>query len=124
VIEGARRPLTPTEISDAMHLTSGSMTSLLDTLERRGLIRRLAHDDDRRKVLIEVTPDGEEVLDQTLPTIQILARTLLEDLTEKEQETLLRLLRKVQAACVETEDVPPVPGRRQPPWREARADPM
>src|SRR5206468_9018460 len=40
VVEGAGEPLPPHVIAERLLITSGTMTSLLDTLERRGLVRR------------------------------------------------------------------------------------
>ena len=55
VVEGADGPLEPSIIAERLLVTTGSMTSLLDNLEKRGLIVRRRHPNDRRKVLIEIT---------------------------------------------------------------------
>jgi len=39
----------------------GAMTRMLDRLERRGLIRRVAHPNDRRTSNLELTPEGKAV---------------------------------------------------------------
>lgn len=49
-------PQTPKAIGQYLGLTSGSMTALIDRLEKRGLIRRSPHPDDRRAVLIQIEP--------------------------------------------------------------------
>ena len=54
VVEGAGEPLEPSIIAERLLITTGSVTSLLDNLEKRGLIRRLPHPDDRRKLLVEI----------------------------------------------------------------------
>src|SRR5262249_21305004 len=56
VVDGAGDPLEPSVIAERVLITTGSMTSLLDNLEKRGLIRRLPHPEDRRKLLVEITP--------------------------------------------------------------------
>lgn len=61
-IEGPRRP---SELIGPTHLTSGGLTNLVDRLCGVGLVRRRDADgDDRRAVLIELTPDGVEMLDR------------------------------------------------------------
>jgi len=45
-------PLTPGDLAARLNLTSGAVTSVLDRLERREMIRREAHPDDRRKVIV------------------------------------------------------------------------
>jgi DNA-binding MarR family transcriptional regulator len=51
----SRGPLTPSQLADAMSLTSGGMSIALDRLERAGLARRIRNPDDRRSVLVEAT---------------------------------------------------------------------
>ena len=43
VVEGAGQPLEPSVIAERVLITTASMTSVLDTLERRGLIQRMPH---------------------------------------------------------------------------------
>jgi DNA-binding MarR family transcriptional regulator len=45
-------PLTPGDLAVQLKLTSGAVTSVLDRLERREMIRREPHPDDRRKVIV------------------------------------------------------------------------
>jgi DNA-binding MarR family transcriptional regulator len=49
-------PLTPKALSLSLGLTSGSVTSLLDRLEKRGFIKRLSHPEDRRALLVQLEP--------------------------------------------------------------------
>jgi DNA-binding MarR family transcriptional regulator len=49
-------PLPPTRIAAALGLTSGSVTALVDRLERRGLIERSRDPADRRGVRVSATP--------------------------------------------------------------------
>jgi DNA-binding MarR family transcriptional regulator len=109
VIEGARQPLEPSVIAERVLITTGSMTSILDTLERRGLVRRMPHPDDRRKLLVDITPDAQVILDQLLPSLHARERDVISGaLTTREQHELLRLIAKVQQAAIEAREVPPV----------------
>ena len=69
IIEGAGQPLEPSVIAERLLITTGSMTSLLDTLQKRGLIRRLPHPGDRRKLLVDITPDAQAIVDEFLPSL-------------------------------------------------------
>ena len=119
IIEGAGRPLTPGEIGAAMHITSGSITSVVDTLECNGLVERLSHDDDRRKVLVTVTTAGVDLLDRLLPDIQALVRDLLGGLSEDEQRSLLGLLERARASANALTEDPVAAGERRNPRRAA-----
>jgi DNA-binding MarR family transcriptional regulator len=59
-ILGQRGPLTAGQLAQAMHLTSGAVTTLVDRLERRGYARRVRDSGDRRRVLVELTPETEQ----------------------------------------------------------------
>jgi DNA-binding MarR family transcriptional regulator len=76
-------------------LTSGSMTSRLDALEKEGLVRRLRDPEDRRSVLVELTKKGlqkhEEAMAIQGPKEALLAKAL----TDREKEQLNGLLRRV-----------------------------
>jgi DNA-binding MarR family transcriptional regulator len=58
-------PLTPGELAARLKLTSGAVTSVLDRLERREMIRREPHPEDRRKVIVRADEEklaaGENV---------------------------------------------------------------
>jgi DNA-binding MarR family transcriptional regulator len=99
VIEGAGEPLEPSVIAERLIITTGSMTSMLNTLERRGFVRRMPHPQDRRKLLIAITTKGAAITDDMLPSLHQRERTIICDaLTKIEQKQLRALLAKVQAS--------------------------
>lgn len=67
IVEGEGAPLPPSVIGERMLMTSGTMTSLLDTLARRGLVRRAPHPDDRRMQLVAITDAGRRHRDASAP---------------------------------------------------------
>lgn len=119
VIEGAERPLTPSEISERTFMLSGTTTGLLDALERNGWIRRVPNPDDRRSVFIEITDEGRAVIDHFLPGIRALENRALAELTAAELVTLRELLAKVLrgTAAVAAEAPVTLDGRRNRPQR-------
>ena len=48
-------PLSPTQLADALGMTTGGVTTVIDRLQRAGYARRTADPHDRRKVLVEPT---------------------------------------------------------------------
>ena len=108
VIEGAGEPLEPSVIADRLIITTGSMTSMLNTLERRGLVHRRPHPDDRRKLLVAITARGTAVIEEMVPSLHSRERTIIEDaLTKAEQRQLRTLLARVQASIERHADDPP-----------------
>ena len=107
VVEGAGEPLEPSVIAERVLITTASMTSVLDTLERRGLVRRMPHPDDRRKLLVDITPDAEAILDELLPSFHARERDVMSAaLSTSEQRELLRLIAKVQDAAGHARSAP------------------
>src|SRR6185369_8890557 len=56
-ILGTRGPMTAGQLAEAVRLTSGAVTGVLDRLEAAGLVRRIRDTKDRRKVIVEVTAE-------------------------------------------------------------------
>lgn len=109
VIDGASAPLTPSQVSERVLIPSATMTAMLDLLERRGWIHRIPNPDDRRSVLIEITPDGRATADQMLPGIRALERSVLSALTPDERACLLNLLGKILTRTADVAAEPPEP---------------
>jgi DNA-binding MarR family transcriptional regulator len=114
VLEGAGEPLEPTVIAQRLLITTASMTPLLDTLERRGLVRRLVHPDDRRKRLVEITSAARQIVDEFLPSFHARERVVVTSaLTGTEQRALLGLLAKLQRAAQDASALPAVRDARR-----------
>ena len=120
VIEGAGGPLPTGEVGARMHITSGTMTTVLDTLERNGYVRRLADPVDRRRVLVDVTPAAQSVLDRLLPDVQQMARTVMGVLDDKTLHALLDILTAVSASVDDVPEHLPTPAARRIPARLRR----
>ncbi len=100
VLEGADHPLTPNQIGQHLHLTSGTVTTVIDSLERRGLVERHPHPEDRRKVLVSITDAGRAVLDRYLPEAVAIQTAMLASLDDDELSTLNELLTRALASTV------------------------
>ncbi|MGH2967737.1 MAG: MarR family winged helix-turn-helix transcriptional regulator [Solirubrobacteraceae bacterium] len=93
---GAPYRLRPTELSNALMLTSSGTTKRLDRLEQAGLISRGPDPEDRRGTLITLTAAGRKVIDTLTDAHLENERRLLSALTGAEQRRLADLLRKLQ----------------------------
>jgi DNA-binding MarR family transcriptional regulator len=59
---GGRQPSTISHIAERLQIQHHSTVELADRLTGKGLIRRKRAGEDRRQVLLELTPKGEKVL--------------------------------------------------------------
>lgn len=83
---------SPKEIARYTGLTTGSTTSMLDRLEKVGYIRRMPNPNDRRGVLVEISPRWREVVDPMVVGIQAAHRQLLAKYSENELKTIADFL--------------------------------
>lgn len=83
------------EVSDALHVTCGNITSLVDGLEQRGYVVREPHPGDRRVVMAKLTQAGAEVFNELAPRYLARIDGIMSCLTASEQETLADLLDRV-----------------------------
>lgn len=98
VVAGASEPLSPYEIGERLLVTRGTVTGLLDTVEKQGLVRRVPHPDDRRRLAIEVTSEGRDLLDAVCGELFPAQAEMLAGMSAKEKDALVRLLGTVQAS--------------------------
>ena len=93
-IAGPPHRLSPTRLGKGLMLSSAGVTSRIDRLERRGLVRRLPDPDDRRGVIVELTDQGLEIVDAAVAALAISDRDLIERLGPEEVAQFEALLRK------------------------------
>lgn len=91
--QGAPYQLPPSELNQWCMLTSGAMTKRLDRLEGNGLLRRKADLEDRRGVLVTLTPAGVALVEQVLTAHLLNENRVLADLARNQRVELGSLLR-------------------------------
>jgi DNA-binding MarR family transcriptional regulator len=89
---------SPGELAEDLEISSGAMTSRLDRLEGQGYIRRLPDPNDRRAIVVELTPEGMEAWDRTAGIAGRREAFFASALTKAEQRELNTLLRKLMLA--------------------------
>ena len=63
---GAPYILTPTELFASLMVTSGTMTTRLQKVQKRGLIERIPNPDDARSMLVKLTGAGRELVEKVV----------------------------------------------------------
>ncbi len=90
-------PMTAGRLAMAARLTSGAITAVLDRLERDGLVRRVRDTTDRRRVMVETTP---EVMRRAAPVFGPLAEDGMAQMnryTDDELELIVEFLERSRA---------------------------
>ena len=93
--QGAPFELSASEIADAALLTSGAMTTRIDGLEQRGLVRRRPSKADRRSVLVRITARGRTLVDAAIESRLQDAVDALSNIPRQEQRQLADSLREL-----------------------------
>jgi DNA-binding MarR family transcriptional regulator len=90
--------MAATELAAANMLTSGAMTNRIDRLEEDKLVRRIKDHNDGRRVLVQLTNKGLNLVEQATEARFETAMCALESLSEPQRESLNSLLRLVLTA--------------------------
>ncbi|GGK72209.1 MarR family winged helix-turn-helix transcriptional regulator [Amphritea balenae] len=92
---GSPYELVPTQLFEALMISSGGMTNRLDRLEKAGSIARKPNPEDRRGTLVALTEEGLELINRIFPLHVENEAKALTTLSKKEQQTLQGLLEKL-----------------------------
>ncbi|MCP1143849.1 MarR family winged helix-turn-helix transcriptional regulator [Lysinibacillus endophyticus] len=88
-----RQPLQ--QIGNKILLASGSITYVIDKLEKRGYLNRVSCPSDRRVTFAEITEEGSKFMSTLFPEHEQNLHELLSVLTDEEKETAITLLKKL-----------------------------
>jgi MarR family 2-MHQ and catechol resistance regulon transcriptional repressor len=86
------------QIGSKILLASGSITYVVDKLEKKGLVERVACPTDRRVTYAAITEKGKNVIDEVFPKHAENIHSLMSVLDDEEKETVIRLLKKIGLA--------------------------
>jgi DNA-binding MarR family transcriptional regulator len=76
-------------------ISKGTLTGVIGTLEKRGLLKRRTHPDDARRVLVSLTAKGRKLMVVLFPKFNEEESYVTHTLSSPEKATLARTLRKV-----------------------------
>ncbi|WP_225984069.1 MarR family winged helix-turn-helix transcriptional regulator [Epidermidibacterium keratini] len=91
--------LSPTRLAEAALITSGAMTTRLNRLEARGLVRRTPDAADRRSMPISLTPQGKRLARRALDAVLAVDRALIAPLSAPQQASITSGLRTMLRAA-------------------------
>jgi len=95
VIIDANPGLKQSELAKATHLDRSTVVSLVDNLERRNLVERHSAVADRRSNALQLTGAGKTLLKKLHLLVGEHEQRLTENLSAREQASLVKLLQKI-----------------------------
>ncbi|MEP6834509.1 MAG: MarR family transcriptional regulator [Gemmatimonas sp.] len=99
-----RGSLHQQELVRALGRSKAQMTSIVDTLEKRGAVRRERHATDRRFMTVHLTDEGRILLEKAAPVRAEAIVTLMRELTGEQRGRLARLCRRLIRVLAPDED--------------------
>lgn len=90
--------LRPTELYRSLMISSGGLTDRLNRLQKAGLITRPPSPEDRRSLLVQLTPEGRDKVEAAFREDMAVEAKLLAPLAPADRATLADLLRKLALA--------------------------
>ena len=94
--EKDRRPFK--ELAELLSCTRATITGIVDTMEKKGLVFRSPNPVDRRSLLVNLTEKGRQLLTNTPELRETFANCCFNVLPSKETRELYKLLRKLSLA--------------------------
>lgn len=88
-----RQPIQ--KIGQKILLRSGSMTYVVDKLEKKGLLERVFCTEDKRITYMSITQAGKDLIEKIFPSHENNIQSLMSTLTDEEQDTAIELLKKL-----------------------------
>ena len=85
----------PGELCARTSQRPANMSRISDALVARNLITRVSSARDRRRMVLRITEQGEELVRRLLPTLFVRLREMLRDIPETEQQQLIAQLKRV-----------------------------
>jgi len=92
--------MTPSEIAERVFREKNSVTAVLNTLERQGVIRREPSADDRRSVKVVITDKGWKEANRLNPIAQELSREALSCMEKEKITDLVDTMRNVRESLL------------------------
>lgn len=85
--------LTAGDLVRRTMVTTGAVTNRIDRLAERDLVERVAAADDRRKVIVRLTPSGLRLVDEVAEAHLAVEHEILAGLSARQRRALADLLR-------------------------------
>ncbi len=94
--------VTQSDLGKRLVVTRASITSVLDKLEAKKLVTRKSVPGDRRINHVELTPNGQRLIDKVEPLYREAIHRSTEPLSEQECKALIRYLERVRVRARNT----------------------
>ena len=85
----------PRQIAELLCLENSTVSGILDRMQKKDLIDRVINPENRREILVMITPKGEALKAPVLKIIDEVNEEVLKDFSPKETEFIRKSLRQI-----------------------------
>ena len=96
VLHQAKKPISSSELAEQMKVSTSNITAMGDRMVKNGLIERVFSDNDRRKILIQISNDGIKKHAKGMKVLDDLSCSLNEQMGETFEPAVKKLINKLE----------------------------
>ncbi|MFF5995670.1 MarR family winged helix-turn-helix transcriptional regulator [Lysinibacillus sp. KU-BSD001] len=89
-------PVTPSDISDCLHMSLPNTSRELKKLQDKQLIEKHTATDDRRKQTVHLTEEGKKVMKTTFDQIEVFFQQKIQNASQEELRSIEQALQLLQ----------------------------
>lgn len=90
-----RGTLNQLELSKRVGIASTTAVTALDNLEKRGFVKRTRDANDRRKYFVNLTDEGQRLIEEMMPKIEALLESSVDGVSEKDLQVFWKVMHKI-----------------------------
>jgi DNA-binding MarR family transcriptional regulator len=92
---GNTEGMTCSEITEKTLITKGTLTGVIDRLEEKGLVQRWGDSEDGRRIIVDLTKEGQKVFKREYPRYLAQLKSRFDELGNRDREQATALLTKI-----------------------------
>ena len=79
-----------------LQVSSARIANTLNSLEKKGLIKRNKSEEDKRKIIISITKNGRTTIEKHREKVERYLRKMVETLGEKDSLEFIRIVKRIK----------------------------
>ncbi len=88
--------LTQRELSEKVGVHPNTAVPALDNMEKHGLVKRVRHASDRRRMCVHLTPKGRRLRDEMVPDVKAMVTRSIAGLTPAELDAFFKVIYRIE----------------------------
>jgi DNA-binding MarR family transcriptional regulator len=92
--------LTQRELSEKVGVHPNTAVPALDNMEKHGLVTRVRHASDRRRMCVHLTPKGRRLRNEMIPDVKAMLYRSIADLRPAELDTFFKVMNRIEQNLV------------------------